>query len=263
MKKHLKHLIFIFVIALTACRSAIPSGTPIYRGSDLSISTPVTTNEQNPADATEEPTATTSTLATTPTLDPFSTFYNCDMQIAFTSGPLESKSTEFKVLGLDYFQDKGDRFDPGKGTSIYYEAQHYFIIHSSFVNGNILRPMQAEFLRKYLEYWGESGSKYVEGQIQNLIGSEATWICDGTVLFTTKINGIVRLSHVESNDVWLNPENLQRILFNSEVNSSDRLGEMSYTSEPHLYLGFCGWGSQSSGDERFTYYRYIFQFIIE
>ncbi len=205
----------------------------------------------------------TPTPAASPTVNPFSTFYDCEMQITFTSGPLESKSTDFKVLGLDYFQDKGDKFEPGKGTSIYYEAQRYFIMHSSFVNGNILRPMQAEFLRKYLEYWGESGSKYIEGQIQNLIGSEATWVCDGKVLFKTKIDGIVRLSHEETNDVWLNPENLQQILFNSKVDSPERLGDMPLTNDPHLYIGFCGWGPQSLGDLRFTYFRYIIRFIIE
>ena len=266
MKRILKYLVFFTIIILTACRPNTPAATPIYRGSDLTAITPTPTSQQTgDSSGAVYPTITPAAAVPTasPTLDPFSTLYNCDMEISFTSGPLESKSTDFKVLGLDYFQDKGDKFDPGKGTGIYYEAQHYFIIHSSYVNGNILRPMQAEFIRKYLEYWGESGSKYIEGQMQNLIGSEVLWSCDGKLIFKTRIDSVVRLSHVVTEDVWLNPENLISILYNTETKGEDWLGEMTYSSDPHLYVGFCGWGPQSSGDARFTYFRYIIRFVIE
>jgi hypothetical protein len=242
------------------------TATPVYSGSDLAIKTSKPTSHQTEDPSTENSvtsTPTTNIPTSIPSPDPFSTLYNCNMEISFVSGSLESKSTEFKVLGLDYFEDKDDKFDPGKGTGIFYQSDHYFIIHSAYVNGNILRPMQAEFIRKYLEYWGESGEKYIEGQMANLINSEVLWSCDGKLLFKTKIDSIVRLSHVATEDVWLNPGHLQSILFNTENKGADWLGEMEFTSDPHLYVGFCGWGPQSQGNARFTYYRYIIRFIIE
>ena len=198
----------------------------------------------------------------TPTPDPFPNLYDCEMEITFTSGPLKSKSSNFTVLGEDYFLDKGDKFDPGKGTSIYYSDQHYFILHSSFVNGNLLRPMEAEFLRKYLEYWGSSGEAYVQGQIDSLIGSNVSWVCDGRQVFTTKIKGIVRLSHEASQQLWLQPETLEQILENHEGLASEWIGSVEPTDTPHLYAAFCGWGSESAGSARFTYFRYILQFEI-
>lgn len=184
------------------------------------------------------------------------------MALQFVSGPLESKSTQFDVLGLDYFQDKGDKFKPGKGTGILYEDQRYFIIHSSFVNGNVLRPMEAEFIRKYLEYWGSSGSKYVQGQIDSLIGSEVLWVCDGELIFRTKIESIARLSHEATNDIWLNPQNLDDIITERAGIEEEWIGEMTPTSDPHLYLGFCGWGPDEDNPERFTYFRYLLRFEI-
>ncbi len=240
--------------------------TPVYSSSDLTVKsqTPASKQTENGiGDGSNKNTPTQFAPTSTPTPDPYSTLYDCNMEIKFTSGPLESKSTDFKVLGLDYFQDKGDKFDPGKGTSIYYQDQHYFILHSSYVHGNILRPMQAEFIRKYLEYWGESGSKYIEGQMQALIGSNVLWYCNDKLIFRTNVDSIIRLSHEAANDIWLNPENLQQIIFNREGLDSEWIGEMAFTSNPDLYIGFCGWGPQSKGDERFTYFRYLIRFKIE
>ncbi len=185
------------------------------------------------------------------------------MKLEFVSGPLESKTTKFTVLGQDYFVDKADKFDPGKGTSIYYQFQHYFILHSSYVNGNILRPMEAEFIRKYLEYWGESGSQYVQGQIDSLIGSEVNWVCDGQVIFNTEIDGITRLSHDASQDLWVNPDSLVQILMNKEGIESEWIGRnVTYIRASSLCrLLWLGPSSLDSG--RYTYYRYVLRFIIQ
>ena len=184
------------------------------------------------------------------------------MQLNINSGPLESKKTQFTVLGEDYFSDKGDKFKTGKGTGIYYQDQHYFIIHSSYINGNILRPMEAELFRKYLEYWGTSGNAYIQGQIDSLIGSEIVWSCDGEEVFETKISGIVRLSHEASNRLWLEPENLEQIVVEKEGLVSEWIGEILPTSDPHLYLAFCGWSTDEKAADRYTYYRYLIQFEV-
>jgi hypothetical protein len=247
---------------LTSCRPELSSATPLVSRSDLvrdEQSTPLATptastaDQDNTVDATPSP---------TPTPDPFSTLYGCSMALQFVSGPLESKNTQFDVLGLDYFQDKGDKFKPGKGTGIYYEDQHYFIIHSSFVNGNVLRPMEAEFIRKYLEYWGSSGSKYVQGQIDSLIDSEVLWVCNGELTFRTRIDSITRLSHEATNDIWLNPQNLEEIIARRDGIEEEWIGQMEPTDDPHLYLGFCGWGPDEDAPDRYTYFRYLFRFEI-
>ncbi|QRN83882.1 hypothetical protein JR338_03800 [Chloroflexota bacterium] len=233
-------------------------------GSSAATATSSPPENQAPA-TTEEATAapTENVITPTPTENPFATLYDCDMKLEFVSGPLESKTTEFKVLGQDYFVEKEDKFDPGKGTSIYYQFQHYFILHSSYVNGNVLRPMEAEFIRKYLEYWGESGSQYIQGQIESLIGTEVNWVCDGQVIFNTKIDGITRLSHEASQDLWVNPDSLVQILMNKEGIESEWIGGMLPTTEPHLYVAFCGWGPASLDAGRYTYFRYVLRFIIQ
>ena len=263
MKRSLISIFFLITILLTACRPDA-AATPVYSRDDLVGSSASTPTPQETIEETELPQNTPTPIAPTPTPteNPFATLYGCEMQLNFQSGPLESKTTNFKVLSQDYFRDKGDKFDPGKGTSIYYQFQHYFILHSSFVNGNILRPMEAEFIRKYLEYWGESGDKYVEGQIESLIGSEVTWICDGETIFHTRIDSIARLSHEASQDLWMNPDTLEQILTSKEGVESEWLGGIEPTTEPHMYIGFCGWGPQSAGDYRFTYFRYVLRFTV-
>jgi hypothetical protein len=262
MKRQLFTLTFLFLILLSACSPNNANNTPVYEREDLVGSSAPTPTPQSPTQA-ETSEAIEPTVEPTPTENPFSTFYGCDMTIDFVDGPLESKTTDFKVLGMEYFYDKGDKFDPGKGTSVYYQYQHYFILHSSFVNGNVLRPMEAEFIRKYLEYWGESGEQYVQGQIDSLIGSEVTWSCNGETLFQTKIDSIARLSHEASQDLWLNPENLNQILMDREGVETEWIGDIQPTTEPYLYTGFCGWGPESTGDERFTYFRYVIRFTIQ
>lgn len=201
-------------------------------------------------------------LVPTPTPDPFSALYGCEMEIKFLSGPLESKNALFSVLDQDYFSDKGDKFAIGKGTSILYEVHHYFILHSSYVNGNILKPMEAEFIRKYLENWGNTDAAYIKGQIDTLIGSEVTWICDGKTVFETKINDVVRLSHEASERLWLEPEQLEDILSDREGQASGWVGEFKETIEPKLYIGFCGWGPSTLKSGRYTYHRYLVRFEI-
>lgn len=258
------------MILLTACRPGNPTTTPVYSrdelvGSNQPTPTETLLSETEDANLPEEATAipTEIVITPTPTQNPFATLYNCEMKLEFTSGPLESKTTEFTVLGEDYFVEKANKFYPGKGTSIYYQYQHYFILHSSYVNGNILRPMEAEFIRKYLEYWGDSGTDYVQGQIDSLIGSEVSWVCDDQTLFQTKIDNIVHLSHQASEDIWMNPNSLEETISKREGEESEWIGEMPPTTEPYLYIGFCGWGPSTLSSGRFTYYRYVIRFIIQ
>jgi hypothetical protein len=268
MKRSITYFLFLFLILLAACKPD-PTTTPIYSRDELvgsqqtATSSPVPETEEN--SLTEGVTATPSeaVITPTPTENPFATLYDCEMKLEFSSGPLESKSTEFTVLGQDYFTDKGDKFFPGKGTSIYYQYQHYFILHSSYVNGNALRPMEAELLRKYLEYWGDSGNDYVEGQMNKLIGSEVSWICDGQTVFKTEIDSIVHLSHLAAQDIWMNPNSLEEIIMKREGEESEWIGEMPPTREPYLYVGFCGWGPSTVDTGRYTYFRYVMRFIIQ
>jgi hypothetical protein len=267
MKFYRNLLILLITLILASCHPPEPLETPIFDSADPGYEvqaeeTTLPTLQIQTSTANARTTLPSEEMIQTPTPDPFSSLYGCEMEVMFISGPLEKKSAEFTVLGRDYFLDKGDKFAPGKGTSIYYKAQQYFILHSSFVNGNILRPMEAEFLRKYLEYWGITGDQFIQGQIDRLVGSEVYWICDGQLAFKTRINGIVRLSHEASNRLWLEPENLEQILEDREGLASEWVGEMEETDIPYLYIGFCGWGPESKGDERFTYFRYLIRFEI-
>ena len=198
----------------------------------------------------------------TPTPDPLGNLYDCQMTIEFTSGPLASYNTTFTVLGEDYFTDKGDKFALGKGTGIYYEPMHYFILHSSYIRRIVDQPLEAEFIRKYLESWGPAGPQTIQGNIDALIGSEVVWTCEGGSSYITEIDGIVRLSHEASNRLWLEPLNIPDILGDREGLVSEWVGEIEIEDDSRFLLGFCGWGAESLGDERYTYYRYLVSFDI-
>jgi len=267
MKPYLRYLLLAFFAAfLIGCRptalanSEVPTAQPTLTPTSTPTTIPQATQHEAAVSPTEA--AVEETPQPTPTPDPFADLYNCEMEIQFMTGPLEERNAEFTVLGEDYFFDKGDKFAVGKGTSIYYEAQKYFILHSSFVNGNPLRPMEAEFIRKHLEYWGTTDTDYIQGKITELVGSEALWVCDGKAVFRTRINGAVRLSHEASDRLWLEPEELQEILADREGLVSEWVGEIPETSNPSLYIGFCGWGPNDLGSDRYTYYRYLINFEI-
>ena len=182
--------------------------------------------------------------------------------MTFTSGPLEGEGTRYLMLDESYFFDKGDKFDTGKNTGIFYNEQRYVILHSGYNNGNILSPLEIEFLRKYLEEWGNSGTDYIEGQIEDLIGSEMVWDCEGQEVMRTRVEDVVRLSHEASNRLWLEPENIFNILEDREGESSEWIGELEKIFPETLYLGFCGWGPPGVTQGRSTYYRYLVQFEV-
>ncbi len=197
-----------------------------------------------------------------PTPDEFSQLYNCQMELRFTSGPLDTRSTEFTVLGRDYFQDKGDLFAMGAGTGIFYEAQRYFILHSAYINNPLPQQMEAEFLRRYLENWGNHGPGHIQTKIDELIGSQAVWICDGIEVFSTEISGIARLSHEASNRLWLQPHELTDIIIDREGDPAEWIGDVPLTDNETIFLGFCGWGPPSVTSGRFVYYRYLISFEV-
>ncbi|HAF61987.1 MAG TPA: hypothetical protein DCK95_06645 [Anaerolineaceae bacterium] len=223
----------------------------------------ITIEEESPpiSEAAPVPTKTLPTILPTSDLSP--DLYGCKMRIEFASGPLEKQTSEFTVLDETYFQDKGDNFAVGKGTAIYYETQPYLILHSSYVNGNMLKPMEAEFIRKYLEHWGKNGNEFIQERIDALIGAQVNWYCNEDLILGTTINGITRLSHEASNRLWLQPNEIEDILEDKEGLTSEWIGEIAPTDDPSLYLGFCGWGPPSIENGRYTYYRYLLNFTIQ
>lgn len=260
-------LLALVTIALTSNNPAAsnlpPSVTTPAAATPTATSTTTAAEVEGPQSertASNPPTAAPSPTPS-PTPDPYSELYGCEMSVQFMSGPLEPRTTDFTVLGQDYFSDKADKFAPGKGTGIFYLDQRYFIVHSSYVNGNILKPMEAEFIRRYLEYWGGTDVDYIQEQIDGLIGTDALWICDGSAVFKTRITGVTRLSHAASERLWLEPESLEQILIDQEGLASEWVGRIDLANDPALYLGFCGWGPNDS-DQRFTYFRYLLQFSV-
>ena len=265
-------LLPILLVTLSGCYFPTPS--PVYKSplqlvdtiSTREPSAPQSTPSPNLNDHITDPTTAVipnfNTATPTQTPDPFTNLYDCQMQILFLSGPLENKGTAFKVLGKDYFWDKGDKFEIGKGTGIYYESSHYFILHSSFLNGNIFRDLEAEFVRRYLENWGWLDNATIQENIDELIGSEVMWVCDGITLFSSYVDGVVRLSHEASTRLWLEPGNIPDILQSREGDQSEWIGEIPEYDQDQILLGFCGWGPFSLGEERFTYYRYLVSFDV-
>ena len=254
---------------MTAC-SGLDSDSYTYRDNQIlekahdqptatSLSS-MGSNQSSPQTTVQPTQQLTPTSTSTP--DSFSSLYDCEMEINFLSGPLEGETTSFLVLGTDYFYDKGDKFTPGKGTAVYYEEVHYFILHSSYANGNIFQPMEGELLRIFLEYWGMPGNDYIQGQIDKLIDSEVVWVCNGDPVFTTTIRGAVKLSHEASTRLWLEPKNLDNILIDREGIQDEWVGDVDLYSESNIYIGFCGWGPDNLGDAKFTYYRYLIEFDV-
>jgi len=268
-------LILFLVVICTGCHYPTPSPTPEGKNTlklvDTLItrqpvnlqSTPGHNNFESSSDPTIEPTFNYPFPEPTLLSDPFADLYNCQMEVKFISGPLNDKVTSFTVLGRDYFWEKGDKFEAGQGTGVYYQSQHFFILHSSVLNGNIFHDLEAEFLRRYLENWGWVSTNYIQQRIDQLIGSEVVWVCDGKELFFTQVDGVVRLSHKASNRLWLEPKNIPEILQMREGNADEWIGDIPEIDQNQILLGFCGWGPFSLGEERVTYYRYLVSFKVQ
>ena len=230
---------------------ATQTGTPVNDAPEPNIA------------AAELPTPVPSSSPTiSPTPDPVPSLYGCAIEILFTSGPLEGDSTSFSMLEESYFYDKDDKFDTGKNTGIFYKNEHYVVLHSGYHQGNPLKPLEIEFLRKYLEHWGDQTPSFIEGQIEGLVGSQLTWSCDGKTILKTRVKDTVRLSHEASNRLWLEPENIFEILTDREGIATEWIGEITPTDPAEIYLGFCGWGPASIKQGRSVYYRYLVQLEI-
>ena len=59
---------------------------------------------------------------------------------------------------------------------------------------------------------------------------------------------------------YLDDPRLRQILLRHEGLVSEWIGEMDPFFMDTFYLGFCGWGPENTGDERYTYYRYLINF---
>jgi len=251
-------VIALFLVGCSPITSATQDDQMNDQGEKSTPTAALSPSQEESPDRMDE--GTSDPFTPTPTPDPFFSLYGCEMEVEFDSGPLDSKSINVSVLDQDYFFDKGNKFDPGKGTSVYYKEQHYFIMHSSYINGNILRPLEAEFIRKYLEYWGGTGTEYIQGQMDSLEGSAVIWKCNGEFVFNSVINGIIRLSHKGSDDLWQEPEQIEQIINDRKGLVSEWVGKFDPIDNPYLYLGFCGWGQETLGEARYTYYRYLVRF---
>ena len=237
------------------------TATPNLVGETISLtstSTEILTFSPTPT-ATPTPTS-TPTPTPTPTIIP--DLYGSFMEIRFTSGPLEDYGTTFTMIDRDYFYNKGNIFDPGNNTGVYYENQRYLILHSGYEDGNLSYPLEAEFMRKYLESWGTSGTDYIEAQIEALKGSQMLWISNNQKAAELQLVQVIRLSHDSSSQLWLEPQNLLQIIADREGVESEWIGEMHETETPSVYIAFCGWGPSSITVNRSIYYRYILRFDI-
>ncbi len=259
----------IIALVLSGCFHPEANAAPInFIHTEIKPTEIIQESSSNEADNTiriSEPTAITTKILPTvpPTPEPAPDLYGCEMRIEFSSGPLKDQISEFQVLDEKYFEEKSDKFAVGKGTAVYYESQPYLILHSSYVNGNVLQPMEAELIRKYLEQWGRNGNEFIQNQIDSLNGSQVKWYCNNELIIETKINSIVRLSHEASNRLWLEPTQLEDILEDKEGLTSEWIGEITPIDEPGLYLGFCGWGPPNLEAGRYTYFRYLLKFTIQ
>jgi hypothetical protein len=274
MKYKLAFSLILITILFAACRPLTDLNILELSGATIdeslrTVESPVSeTQDADEIDLSPTPIepGKTSTLPPTPVPsqipDELPAFYDCAMEIQFISGPLENESTQFLVLGEDYFYNKGDKFAPGKGTSVYYQEQNYFILHSGNLGGNLFNPMEAEFLRKHLEHWGTYQNQYIQKQIDELIGSKVSWVCNGEPVLETVINGIVRLSHQASNQLWLKPRELDQILKDKVGNPTEWVGQIEENLQSDLLIGFCGWGPKEIEKNRFSYYRYLISFEV-
>ena len=253
-------LVFCAVLfsLLIAC-SAPPSG-PAQSDQTAGLTPPAESVSETSSDPTDPAIPAFGVPVPTPAATPFPDIYGCEMKMEFTSGPLKGKDSKFTVLDEDYFYDKGDQFYPGENSAVYYSGPKYLILHSAFENGNVLQPLEAEFIRYYLEYWGESGPDYIQEQIDALIGSKMVWTCNDQPLFRTRVKEIIRLSAAASDELWTDPIYLRQILIRHEGVVSEWVGDMDPFFMDTFYLGFCGWGPERLDDARYTYYRYLINF---
>ncbi len=223
----------------------------LYTGQDILI--------EGLSSNTPEPTIQPSPTPT-PTIIP--DLFGCSMEISFISGPVVGEGTNFTMLAKSYFYDKGDKFDIGKNTGIFYDDLGYVILHSGYQDGNLLSPLEIEFLRKYLELWGNSGTAYIEDKIQELKGSEVIWRCDNRQVMTTIVEDVIRLSHDASNQLWLEPYTMFQLIDDRPGIASEWVGELDYSDKKSIYLGFCGWGPPEISSGRSVYYRYLVRLSI-
>jgi len=238
---------------LTATPGLEIMNTPtVYENTGTPVSTLTPTITFTPT-STPTPTA-------TPTVIP--DLYGCDMELRFTSGPLEGYGTTFKMIDRDYFYDKSDKFATGKNTGVFYENQRYLILHSGYLGGDFSKPLEAEFIRKYLELWGNNDTAYIEGQIQSLLGSEMIWICNSQQAVNLKFVEVVRLSHESSGQLWVNPANILQIIDERKGEPAEWIGDIENDTQKSVYLGFCGWGPPGVTQNRSIYYRYVLRFDI-
>lgn len=197
----------------------------------------------------------------TPTLVP--DLYGCEMSITFVSGPLMGRGADFSMLDETYFEDKEGKFDPGKNTGLFYQEANHLILHSGYLGGNRNMPLEIEFLRFYLEEWAdEQEPGLILAQIEQLLGSEMIWRCNGELALRLRINSIARLSHEASTRLWLEPWNIDDILAMREGIETEWIGRIEPLDKPMVFMNFCGWGPPWVAQDRSVYYRYLFQFEI-
>lgn len=253
-------LLFILINlnSVTSCSPSVTELPQINSTPKTTLSPQTSTDNESTHQVSTYTVENTSEIDTT--LQEFPGLYGCEMEMKFTSGPLKGKKSRFTILDQEYFEDKGEKFFPGEKTAVFYDGPRYLILHSAFEDGNIMRPLEAEFIRYYLEYWGESGIEFIQDRMDELIGSQIEWKCNGETILNTQIKSILRLSAKASNEIWEDPVYLRQILLKRDGKAEEWIGDMDPYFMETFFLGFCGWGPESSGDYRFYYYRYLINF---
>ncbi len=203
----------------------------------------------------------TQTITPTEAPLPAPNLYGCAMEITFVSGPLAGEGVSFTMLDETYFEDKAGKFLAGRNTAVYYREFQYVIMHSGYLASNINFPLEAEFIRLYLESWGLEEPGYIADRIQELEGSEMVWVCEGRKILRLRLEEIARLSRPSSVRLWLEPHNIPEIL-EERQDPDEWIGDISTITDDTLLLNICGWGPPSIREQRSLYYRYLLRFEI-
>lgn len=202
------------------------------------------------------------TAAPTATLTVVPELLGCEMTLQFASGPLAGEEISFAVLDESYFGDKGDKFDLGKNTGVFYMESNLLVLHSGYKTLGIT-SLEAEPIRFYLEGWGNKGPEAIEEKMAEMLGSTLVWACEGQAPFASELTAIARLSHQASQDLWLRPWALGEILEQHEGEAAEWVGGYDQIRPNAVHLSFCGWGPSSLKAERYTYFRYVLGFEIQ
>ncbi len=265
-------LLTLVLLLINGCTNTIVPAPGIVP-TEVAIETiaPLASTTQTPDLSTEIPTVTLiPTFTPTPKPpNPYVFVSGNGKQIDLSYGPIVitfdegSLAGEVILVNLTSPQNLGDygstseALTAGNGVGVI-RPENYgnllLSVHSGYINN---KPLQGEMLRKFLEYWGQSDTKYILKRLAEIAGSKGTlFTSDGSV--KVEIVGGVRLQHAESEELWLNPEVVLDIATKKDAHGFLAIGnpqifENIKTDSHEILINFCGWGP----NQIYSYYRYV------